>query len=475
MGFEDNFFEDSEEKEIEQYQQIIEDISNALETKDIIYFDSEELYDAADYFISINDQDKALKIINYALNIFPNNTDFQLLKAEVLINKESFKEAMHLLKEIEKKEPYNTHVYIYKANIYQIEGQSKKSIKEFQRALTLNVNDPEIIYEHMGHFYIVEEDFDLALENFLKCVELDNDNENAFRTLTDLFITEFDVMDGLALFEKFTSEHPDAIYAWYSAGRLFQVLKLYDKAIKAYEKALRIDNDFTDAIENVINCLKETEDFARIIQICKYYKDYNYPYFVYELAEAYYSMGELDLAKKNYFEIYNKIPNHTGSITGIARCFFVNYEYQKAFNFLDTCIKNIADNYELIFYKGILQKNYGLLEEAAITFSQAHNQSEFEDNSDLAFELADTYYLLEEFDKAYDVLLTNHNTNIFISPKNLFFLAACYYNRNDLDKAYNYFEDAIKMNSKLWNVFYDKCTKAESDMIILELIKKYDL
>jgi len=471
MSFGDFLFDGSNADSIDNYLLIYKSVKEATDNSKLIFLDNQELEDSITYFIDEDEPQKALEIINYALSIFTENVEFILLKAETLIDLKKFEEALILLNIIENKEPYNARVYLLRASIYEINNEGDKVIGEYHKALFNDVNEPELIYEELGFYFLSKENYNDAVKSFKKCIEIDKENINVFDALTDIYIEHLGTIEGLSFFEQFTNANPECINAWFSAGCLFQDEELYHKAIKAYEKVLQIDEHHLISIENVIQCLKLTRNFKRIVKICRYYIDFMHPYFVYEMAETLFDMGEVDDSLKHYFQLYDENQNDIEAILGIARCYAFQGYYKKAFQFLDIGLKNNIDNTDLLVFKGLLLKETGEYDSAAKDLEKALLLGFDSDNSDVFFELADVYCEIDDFNAAIDALLKGLDENKN-NPKLLFFLAACYYNFNNKEKAYLTFEDAIVLEKNAYNIFFDKCIIAQSDNYIMDIIQK---
>jgi len=473
MSFDDFPYNDSDANSTQNYDAIYKNIKEAINNSKLVFLDNQDLEDSIGYFIDENEPDKALEIIDYGLTIFPHNVEFLLLKAETLIDLQEFDKAFAMLKFIENKEPYNTRVYILRASIYELQNKEENVFDEYQSALLKNIDEPDLIYEELGFYFSTKLNYSEAAKNFIKCIEINKDNIEVFEALTDIYIERLGAIEGLAFFEQFTNSHDDCFNAWYSVGRLFQSEKLYHKAIKAYEKVLQNDKYHFIAIENVIQCLKSTENYERIIKICKYYSKFMYPYFIYEMAETYFDLENAEESLKYYFQLYDENQNDIDAILGIAKCFAFQGYFQKAFQFLEIGINNNKEKSELLVFKGLLFKETGDTDNAIETLEKALTLQFEDDNCDVYFELSDIYFESNDFQSAIDILVEGIEKNAN-NHRLMFFLAACYYKNNDGEKAYFCFEDAMLLDNNFYNIFFEKCPLAQNDNLFIDLINKHN-
>jgi len=472
MSSGDFLFDDSNAESVNNYLEIYKSVKEATVNSKLIFLDNQELEDSITYFIDEEEPQKALEIINYSLAIFSGNIEFLLLKAEVLIDLKLYDDVLILLSQIECKEPYNTRIYLLRASVYEINKDDVKVISEYHKALFNDVNEPELIYEELGFYYMTKENYKDALKSFKKCIELDQDNNPVFDALTDIYI-EQGALDGLTFFEQFTHSYTECINAWFSVGRLFQSEELYHKAIKAYEKVLQIEKFHLISIENVIYCLRQTDNFKRIIKICNHYINFMHPYFVYEIAETYFDMGEVEESFKYYYQLHDENPNDVEALLGIARCYSFQGLYNKAFQFIDIGLKKNADNVDLLVFNGLLLKETGNYIKATEILEKALSLESENDSSEACFELADIYCETEDYIAAIEVLQKGIDEN-FKNSRLMFLLAACYYNLNDKVKAYFSFEEAIGIDNCGYDIFFKNCFSAQEDNFFWETIQKND-
>ena len=82
-----SYFEDPEFKEI------LAKYEGMVESHTPTYFDAEELTDIAEYYTSINEEEKADGAIQLALELHPTNTDALIFKSRSLAIKGNINEA----------------------------------------------------------------------------------------------------------------------------------------------------------------------------------------------------------------------------------------------------------------------------------------------------------------------------------------------------------------------------------------------
>ncbi len=460
--------------DFQRYYQLHSQVKEAQSTSKYIYLEIDELEDAVSFFIDEEIYENAGELLQYALEIYPDVAAFMLLKAELLIIHKKFDAARALINEVEKKEPYLTNIYVLRAASFEAENDEAKALLEYNKALENDVDEPEIIFEEMGYFFFAKADFKSALDCFDKYIAIDNENRSVFDMITNIFIETQSIVDGLIFFEDYTSRYPDCPYGWFSLARLFETDKQFAKAVKTYENGLRIDDTHTDAILSVLNCLRNLKDFKRIIKICNYYNDFNYPIFRVEKAETYLEMDEMELARTEYTDIYEKNPENTDAIVGIANIFKLEGYFDKALNFINSALIKDENNVVLLINKAFLLKDAGDFDSAIELFEKIISLEFVGDVSKIYFHLAETYLFTENIPSAINVL-TDALDNYENEPDIMFLLAACYFLNGDDENALTVFEEAMLCDADCSRVFFSKVPEALNDNMILEIMKKNGL
>jgi len=471
MAFGENYNNGAHVPDNERFYHIYEKVRDAQANARYFFLDSQELEDATSFFIDEEEYDIAGELVHYALEAFPSDTGFLLFKAELLIIAKDYVTARSLLDAVEVKEPYLATIYILRAAIYEAENNDEKALAEYEKALSIDVDEPEFIYEELGYYYLSKNVPEKALEWFIKYLDADRDNGSVFEVVTNIYIDTKNILDGLLFFEDFTGRYPDCPFAWFSAAHLFEYEKQYKKAVKAYEKGLQIDDSHIDAVLGAINCLRALNEYPRILKICNHYKDFNYPAFPVEKAETYLDMNETELALNEYMKIYEHDNTSTDAIVGISKIYKLNGFPDKALHYLNAGLDQNEDDVVLLIHKAFLLKDTGDFTEAVAIFESILDMEFVGDAGKIYFYLADTYLQADDLNASVNILIQGLET-FEKDPELMFFLAACYYSSGDKEKAYALFEDAIAVDNEYYHIFFEKCTIAANDNLLLDIIRK---
>ena len=104
-----------------EFKNILAKYEGMVQNHTSIYFDAEDLVDIADYYISINNEERAEKAIDYSLILHPTDTDSLIYKIRSLSYKGKKHDASQLMKLIE--DPNEREVLFLKAELLLEENQ----------------------------------------------------------------------------------------------------------------------------------------------------------------------------------------------------------------------------------------------------------------------------------------------------------------------------------------------------------------
>lgn len=122
-------------------------------------------------------------------------------------------------------------------------------------------------YYFSGMAYYNLKNYDLALENLLKTLELMPEDPDALFYTGELLIRSKKYQEALGYFTKITQLKKKDLYAWFYSAVCYTQLKDYQKAIDIYEgKVLDIDPKNIDAMTNLAYCYRETGNNKKALE-----------------------------------------------------------------------------------------------------------------------------------------------------------------------------------------------------------------
>lgn len=283
--------------------------------------DNDNLYiQRADYYLSVNKVDSALRDILIAIDIDADNTNH----------------------------------FITLSDAYLVMGNPDKCLDALDRALALDAQNKEALLKK-AQLYMIMRDYDNTYSTIAKLIAIDNINPIAYFIRSMALIEEFDTLNAiknlqvaidqdqeffdaqLQLGILFASQKnpiavnylqnairimPRAIEAYYQLALFFQENGRTESAIQTYNSILDINPDYVPVLYNLGYIqLVYKQDFAKAIdyftQTIQIAPGYVEAYF--NRGYSYELMGKKDLARMDYQEALKLSSNYPMAIEGMNR------------------------------------------------------------------------------------------------------------------------------------------------------------
>lgn len=221
-----------------------------------------------DYFDEKDDLSSALEAADYGIQQYPYSSILQIKKADLLIVKRHYREALVLLEKAELLDRGDINLYILKTDVYLALDQQKKAADLLEKAIHLFEGEEriELLFE-LADVYDDYEEFDKVFNCLKLILEQDQTNEEALYKIC--FWTDYTGRneEGIKLHQKIIDEHPFTELAWFNLGAAYQGVKLYEKAIDAYQYAIAIDEKFDYAYRNMGDAYLRMRKYKEAIEV----------------------------------------------------------------------------------------------------------------------------------------------------------------------------------------------------------------
>lgn len=188
---------------------------------------------------------KALKDIQHAVSLSPQNALYRFSLGEIAFMNDSVTLAYNSFTEATKLKPDFTDAFIKLGELQMILHQHKESNETFDRVAELDASNATAFY-FKGRNYAELKDTTQAIASYKKAVALNNDYYDAFIQLGNLYYQMGGGANLKLAEEYFTNAirikelSAEAIYA---RALVYYDAAMFDKAVRDYEKVIAIDPD----------------------------------------------------------------------------------------------------------------------------------------------------------------------------------------------------------------------------------------
>ena len=432
--------------EDDDYQLSLSKFESMLKTNKVLFFDSEEFEEIILHYLDMGKANLAKKALKLALEQHPKSTGLKLVQVEMLVYEDKLEIAEKMLNELYAIEPTNEEIYIQKANIYSKRDNHEKAVELLQEALQYT-EDYSDVYNLIGMEYLFMDNLELAKENFIKCLEEDFEDQSALYNVVYCYEFLDQNQEAIDYLEKYIDSNPYAEIAWHQIGRLSYGLKKYEQAIRAFEFATYIDDEFLGAfMENgkALERLKRYDDaiknYQRTIEL-----DDPTSYALLRIGKCHEKLGNKAEALKYFNRTVHEDPLLDKGWIAITDFYVRQKNYTKALQFVNKALA--IDNQNRAYWKryATINKAMNLVEEAELGYRKAVELGDV--NIDTWLFWVDALLLLSEFDSAIMTLL--QASEFFPEQYEIEYrLAGIYFMVNEDTKATFHLSNALRLNYK---------------------------
>jgi tetratricopeptide (TPR) repeat protein len=432
--------------EEEEYNLSLSKFESMLKTNKVLFFDSEEFEEIILHYLDMGKSALAKKALKLALEQHPRSSGLKLVQVEMLIYDDKLEIAEKLLNELYAIEPTNEEIYIQKANICSKRDQHEKAVEMLKIALKYT-DDYADVYNLIGMEYLFMDNLELAKESFIKCLEEDFEDQSALYNVVYCFEFLDQNQEAITYINKYIDKNPYSEIAWHQLGRLYYGVKEYESAIRAFDYATLIDDEFLGAFMEKAKALERLkkydlaiESYNRTIEL-----DDATSYALLRIGKCYEKLGNKVLALKYFNKTVHEDPLLDKGWIAITDFYVRQKNYQKALFFVNKALA--IDNQNKLYWKryAAINKQMNFFEEAEFGYRKAVEFGDYQLDTWLFW--VDILQFLGEFESAIQTLL--QAAEYFPEENEVEYrLAGLYFMLSDNTKAKFHLSNAMRLNTE---------------------------
>ncbi|MFD2516823.1 tetratricopeptide repeat protein [Salinimicrobium flavum] len=415
-----------------------------LKTNDVLFFDSNEFENIIHYYLENGKIALAKKAIKLGLSQHPSSINLRLLKVEILVFEDKLEMAEGLLDEIFDLEASNEEIYIQKANILSKKDQHAEAIRMLDLALEITMDEADV-YSLLGMEYLFLEDFENAKQNFMKCLEADEEDYSALYNIMYCFDFLEQKHGAIEYLNSFLDRNPYSEVGWHQLGKQYFDLKDFKKALSAFDFAIISDDYFIGAYLEKGKVLEKLGRFNEAIENYEITLDLDDPTsFAYlRIGKCYEKLGAEELALKNYRQTVHEDPLLDKGWIAITDFFYKKGNFKKALYYINKAINIDGEN--VLYWKRYARINnkLQLLEEAERGYRRSLELGNYE--LETWVKRCDILIDLGEFDAAVQNLLQAIEFYPE-TPEIEYRLAGLYFMLHEAEKGYYHLNQGLKLD-----------------------------
>lgn len=382
-----------------------------LKTNKVFFFDSEEFEDIILHYMDTGRMNLAKRALKLGLEQHPKSTGLKLVQVEMLVYEDKLEHAEKLLNELYAIEPNNEEIYIQRANICSKRDQHDKAIENLFLALKYTEDEADV-YSMIGMEYLFMDNLELAKENFIKCLELDEEDYSALYNVVYCFDFLDQNEEAIKYLDKFIDKNPYSEVAWHQLGRQYYALKNYEKAVWAFDYACLIDEGFLGAFLEKAKSLEKLGNYQGAIDCYTITMELDDPtsFALLRIGKCYERLGNNEEALNFYLKTVHEDPLLDKAWIALTDFYLRQKNYQKALYYANKALG--IDNENALYWQRYATINQFLnfFEEAEVGYRKAFELGNDELDNFLCW--SDVLYLLGETEAAIEILNKGSETHV---------------------------------------------------------------
>ncbi len=356
----------------ESINELLNLYENIRTGKNSTFLEEESFEKIIDYFDDQEEMGKAMEAADIAMEYFPFSASLLFKKADLLLASRRYKEALSILEKAEVFDANDINLYILKTDAYLALDKQEMAVVILEEAINHFEGEEkiELLFE-LADVYDDYEEFDKVFDCLLLILKEDPTNEEALYKIC--FWTDFTGRneESIRLHLAIIDEHPYNELAWFNLGAAYQGLKLYEKAIDAYQYALVIDEKFDYAYRNIGDAYIRLRKYKEAIEALEKVLELSKPEeVIYEaIGHCYDRMRNYAQARFHYRKASHLNQDDSKLFYKIACTYFNEGQWASAVKQLESALKIHKQQYEYNLLMGECKLQLNQLREAIQYFS----------------------------------------------------------------------------------------------------------
>ncbi|MFP5039585.1 tetratricopeptide repeat protein [Parasediminibacterium sp. JCM 36343] len=317
----------------EELKELLRQYGNLKVGRSHSFIEEDDFDRIIDYYDEKDDLAEALLAAETGLEQFPYSSQLMIRKADLLLATRNYDVALTVLEIAELYDNANIDLVILKTDAFLALGQQHKAVELLEKALLRFDGEDrlELLFE-LTDVYDDYEEFDKVFDCLKLILEEEPNSEEALYKIC--FWTDFTGRneESIKLHQGIIDEFPYNEIAWFNLAAAYQGLKLYEKAIDAYQYAIVIEEKFDYAYRNMGDAYLRLRQYKEAIEALEKVLELSRPEdVIFEaIGHCYHRMGNYLKARSNYKKAAHLNPDDSRLQYKVAVTYMLEKQWQPA-------------------------------------------------------------------------------------------------------------------------------------------------
>ncbi|MFV8828358.1 tetratricopeptide repeat protein [Alkalihalobacterium sp. APHAB7] len=227
----------------------------------------ETKFELAETYYALGHIDKAKKLVDDLLMMYPDEGELYTFSAELLIDQDQEDEAIEMLLEIKEDDPAYLRSLLLLADLYQMQGLDEVAEQKLLKAIEKAPDEP-IVSFGLGDFYLARGDFQKSLPHLKKAYHANVEMEglNIALRLAEAYSGTGEYEEALKLYQEGLDQQLD-IHALFNYGYTAYQIEQYELAIEQFNTLKELDPEFSSVYPYLAKCYEVLHRYEEAIKI----------------------------------------------------------------------------------------------------------------------------------------------------------------------------------------------------------------
>lgn len=469
----DNFHHDLNRREV---RQLVHQFESMLKNNENCFFEQLSFQQIIEYYEEQFDYQKAVEVIDVALEQHPYSAVFLIKKAQFFYAVKQCEDALELLDTAAILAPNEIEAVLLRAEIYGYIGNTKEAIELLEGRFPIADQDEKIdILLALTEVHENDSNEQAAFDTLLRALDIKPTHENVLHKLDFCIEMLGNYEESIHIHKRIIDIDPYCYLAWYNLANAYYSLQLFEKAVEAYDFVTIINEQYDlayrdcgDAYFEMERYDKAMEQFLEALALEKEKDD-----------ELYYNLGICAYQLNNYqdsINYFNKvielIPSHSDAYFQIGECHRELENWSTAFAYYNKAVKYALSKDEYLAAIAELHFDLGNYDMAIVSYRDAIEANPKDLNHWLGW--AKTFFVIEMYDEAIQVLeVAQKDIDTEGNAELLMLMASCLFATGKKKHALTYFIEALQINYSSYKLSFELLPKLQQNTEVLSILELY--
>lgn len=424
-----------------------------LEENKSVYFEADEFCEIISFYLEIYDFEYAIKALDIAFSLYPNNIDIKIKRLEYFVKIEDLHNAFDLIEELKELCFADTDYLIATAKYWSLRNFPYKSI-DFYKAALKNEEDEDYIYNCLGHEYLEIKEPTFALNSFKKALEYNKNDEYSLFSCIHCYDILHQHRECITFLNQYIDVNPYSDETWFQLGLQYLNQNWYDKALFAFDYTVIINPKSIAGYTQKAFCYEKLNQWEKAISVYNESLDFD------------------DTAAFTLFKIgqaYNKLRKPIQALTSFQKAVKEDPQFDKAWYEISDIYDSLGNNEEALHYikkaLDIESKEVNYWKKYAYLNIQLGKYEEASDSFEIIIELEPNHFynwlafselLISLGDYSKAALLLHKSFKNFHRAELYYQLSNCYFLLKNYEKSEKFLKMALKLNPSIKQEMQEK-------------------